>query len=327
MRTASDIVWSSCGAPKVDECLDVPVNECWVCGGSAQRSLPREHWMGAQFTGQNRIKASWSNRVCEPCMFVMSANSPVPGRPPKEGSKHGGRFCNYSHLWEAGGTYSNASKGEKSIIRDFLRCEHPERWFAAIAESGQKHVLPWTPINSSGRCGLVLFDEQIVKVPPTLILVDDMTAILTAGVTKEEGLSGDYSTRSWEKCAEKIKEFEEEHGSKQRNGGWFKLAIWLAQRDEEATRQRIEKEKEAKARKDADLKRNKPRPKNMYSECHHGATLGVSGGRSKSIEALGPIAVAPDDSNTHVGKRRRMGDGNSKKPTTRGPKQLTLFCD
>ena len=103
-------------------------------------------------------------------MFICSRTSPVPGRPAKEGKKFGGNFRNYTHLWDERG-YANASKGEKPVIREFLARNHAGPWFAAIADSGQKHVLPFARLNGPGRPGIVLLDELVVRVLPDAYLV------------------------------------------------------------------------------------------------------------------------------------------------------------
>lgn len=209
--------------------------------------------MGSSFVGQNKVRCPESSRVCEPCLFVMSRTSPVPGRPPAPGKKFGGNFRNYSHLWEASGYYQNASKGEKPRIREFLQRDHAADWFAAIADSGQKHIIPWVPINPPGNAGLVLFDETIVSVnPATAMLWDAMAALLTAGATKDEIQSGAYTPFTWMRCPDDVRRFEGEWGH-QRGSAGFALAIWLAQRDEEkpaakppeAEKQRAKRKSEA----------------------------------------------------------------------------------
>ena len=151
--------------------------------------------MGTNFTSQTLCRAPSSGWVCEACAYITSRTSPVIGRDAKEGKKFGGSFRNYSHLWDERG-YVNASKGEKPAIREFLARDHRAPWFAALADSGQKHVLPFSVLNGPGRGGVVLFDEVRVPIPADQSLVDECTALLTAGATKEELECGDYSARA-----------------------------------------------------------------------------------------------------------------------------------
>lgn len=171
-------------------------------------------------------------------------------------AEFGGNWRNYCHLYEEGwnapalpdGTrvpgYVNASKGEKPAVLEFLRRRHTGLWFAAIADSGQKHVVHHCPPNLAGTGGTVLFEETLVQIPPGLELVDEMTTFLTAGATKDEIASGNYTQFSWLRIPDEIRAFED-HNSTLRHGGWFELALWLAQRDEAAVKSRIEAEKAA----------------------------------------------------------------------------------
>ena len=238
------------GGPIVEGCVVAPPGSlCWVCAGPAPRAMPRADWNGASYSGQNKVRCPSSPWVCEPCVYLHSRTAPVPGRPPAPGKKLGGNFRNYSHLFERADdgivTYANASKGEKPTILAFLRRPKLGTWFAAIADSGQKHVLPWAPINGQTARGRVLFDETVVELPDRTgwMLVDDLAALLTAGATKEEVGSGDYGPGAWTRCAAAIRAFEV-RWSASRHGAWFTLALWLAQRDEAtvAARQVVERE-------------------------------------------------------------------------------------
>lgn len=264
VMTPTQIVYAAHGSPVLEQCEEA-AGRCYVCVGELSRGQSVAKWMGSNFTDQNRARNPLASHVCEACVYVHSRTAPVLGRPAKPGKKFGGNFRNYSHLYEGGWDspafgddgarsrgYVNASKGEKPLIREFLRRDHGDVWFAAIADSGQKHVLPFTPMNGPGRGGRVLFDEAIVIVPPTLELVDAMMVLLTAGATKDEIERGEYRPMTWQRCPDAVRMFESENGSG-RGGAWFGLALWLAQRDEEAVaaRQAAEKEaaKAAKARK------------------------------------------------------------------------------
>lgn len=177
----------------------------------------------------------------------------------------GGNFRNYTSLYEEGWEsppfapvkdkngkilryngpsglgYVNASKGEKPLIREFLRREHVGSWFAGIADSGQKHVLPFTPMNARGRSGMVLFDEQLVRVPSSFDLLDAMTDVLNDGITKYELERGEYYVRTMRENRARALWFEQEFGIRERGSAWFTLALWLAQRDEDEHERRNQK--------------------------------------------------------------------------------------
>lgn len=287
-----------CASLRQPDCEPRDGTPCYVCASPVTRGLATDDWAGASFTGQNRVRCPTALYVCEPCIFVMSRVAPVPGRPAKADKKFGGNFRNYSHMWERAWDspvfgdddsvrdgYVNASKGEKPLIRLFLRREHAGDWFCAIADSGQKHVIPWVPMNGPGRGGMVLFDEMLIEVPDSFALVDEMTALLTAGATKEEMGNGRYSARTWQLCGgATLRAFENSHAG-ERHSGWFTLALWLAQRHEETVQRRIDAEKETKTNARRDNKRKMP---DAHSRGTPGRKSGIPGhSPGERAEALG----------------------------------------
>ena len=267
--SATQLLWRIIASPPAEDVESAIGLDCWICGGTMSRGLPVDDWAGASFTGQNNVALPEATHVCEACIYLMSRTSPVPGRPAKEGKKFGGNFRNYSHLIDEGvePAYINASKGEKPAILRFLRGPKRGRWVGAIADSGQKHVITRAPVNAPGSRGVVLFDDTLVTLPGPdgWALVDDMIALLTAGATKKDVASGDYTPGAWSRCATRIQAFEE-RWSGARSGAWFGLALWLSQRDEIEVAERIATETAAKAEK----KTRAVKPKAKKEE--HGTT-------------------------------------------------------
>lgn len=322
--TPSQIVHAVCGAHRVESCI-ASSGHCWLCAGTLTRGEPVDSWNGASFTGQNRVRCPNATHVCEACVFVCARLSPVPGRPPKEGKSFGGNFRNYSHLWERGASpeYANASKGEKSVIREFLARHHRGDWFAALADSGQKHTLPWAPMNGPGRGGLVLFDEQLVRLPESLALVDEMTMLLTAGATKDELGTGNYSARAWQLCGTSLHTFERAQ-SGERGGAWFGLSLWLAQRDEEAVQRRLAAEKEAKGAQ----RKRQGKTTHAHGRGAAGAARRVSSdAASERPETLGPASNTHAECVPDVRDSGGVGDVDGEKAPARDmrSRQRTLF--
>ncbi len=310
VSTAPQLVWERHGAPLVDACSDVGSGRCYVCGGTVARGMPVGKWMGGNYTDQTVVRAPLATHTCEACVYVMSRTTPVLGRPPKDGKKFGGCFRNYSHAFE-GGEYFNASKGEKSLIRDFLRRDHKNPWFCAIADSGQKHVLPYAPMNGAGRGGRVLFDEALVRVPVDLALLDAVIDALTWGITKNELGSGQYRVWSWQTVPEQVRAFESAHGA-ERGSEWFSLAIWLGQRDEEKYAER----QAAKTAGD-DVGRDRRFVKGRVSKRAKWAPTN---------ELLGADRAANEGGSDYNCQRKRMGELDAKGAADpQSPRQLGLF--
>lgn len=273
-ETPSRLLWRACGAPPSPKASSLPADRagdwsrCWVCAGATEgRGLGVADWDGASFTGQSRVRYPRGQAICEPCLWVMARNSDVPGLT--------GNWRNYSVLYAEGEPLVIRSKGDKPAVLAWLRRPHRAPWFAALANSGQKHVVPYVPVNGTGRA-LALFDEELIELPRTddgWRIVDDLAALLTAGATKEEVERGEYRG-ALSRCEAAVRTFEREHGHR-RGSGWFGLVVFLAQRDEAAVAERMEREAEVrtarKAREKEAAKAAKAKPARATKETKRGA--------------------------------------------------------
>lgn len=311
--TPSQIIHRLSGSPVFAGAADGE-GRCWLCGGEAVRGLPTAEWQGAQFTDQNKARAQGATHVCEACAWSCSWVQP-PGFPPPAPGKRGVHLRLFSHLWAHGEEpeYLALNKASKPAIREWLRREHPDRWFAAIADSGQKHTLPWTPVNdrSAAGVGLVYFEERAVRLPGAdgWHMVDDIGDLLTCGVTKDEVALKHYSARSIMTERTAVAAFEAEW-SELRGGAWFELAVWLAQRDEEGE---------------------------LHGRLYERGTAGADGGGRdgapprlprrgrEPAQALGPDHVEAPKRRSQDVDGERVGDGGAQGPGTQRPGQLTLF--
>ncbi len=332
MNSAAQLFHAYLGSPPGTECDSCEQVPCWMCGGETLRGVFVKAFAGASFTGQSRVRAPSSPIVCEACVYVCGRTNPVPGRPPKEGKEFGGNYRNYSHLYDDASSlrYANASKGEKPAILSFLRATHTGTWFAAIADSGQKHVLPWAPVNPPGSRGRVLFDETTIALPDEggWMMVDDLAALLTAGATKEEIALGHYGSRAWTLCPSLVRAFESKWGAR-RGDGWFGLALWLAQRDEATVADRMATEATERAeKKEAKRGTTKRRATRETKVSDRGDVArdpsGVPGARGKCDHPLGPIAEHDVVSIEKVRDAGRGSDGDVPQSSAAGAVQLGL---
>lgn len=212
-------IHAALGSPVGPECTGLVSFVCWICGAEAARGRLRRSWMGVTFVGQNRVRAPDSDWVCEACVVCMA------GKPPDT-------FRMTSHLVDDRG-WLRPNKGDKTGMRAWLRGPKTGEWFAAVADSGKKHLIPWAPMNTAGAWGRVLFEERVVSLGDWGLL-DAMTCLLSSGVRKEEIDRGEYGPRAWVLAGrEAIGSFERRWGAL-RSGGWFDLGLWLSQREENA---------------------------------------------------------------------------------------------
>lgn len=244
MLTTTQRLHALAGSPPFDEAGDMH-GRCWICAGTHARGILIGKWQAASYTDQNKARVQSATHVCEPCAWACSWVVP-PGFPPPEQGKKGLNLRLFSHLHDDRG-YLALNKASKPAILKWLREPKQGEWFAAIADTGQKHVLPWTPVNVAPNGGVVRFEETNVTLPRDdrgWRVVDGMIALLSLGVTKGEIESGDYYPRSWQQHAQAIRDFEHEHDMR-RSGAWFGLALWLSQRDEDTYATNTERAREA----------------------------------------------------------------------------------
>lgn len=310
------------GSPPQTGCEPVEAR-CVVCAALGLRTALYARWQGSTFTDQNKLRGhGLSDRVCEPCVWVHSWVAP-PDRPPNPVGKKGLNLRLFSHLWSERDGYRSLNKGDKPAIRAWLRARADgEAWWCAIADSGQKHTLPWTLVQHRAH-GVVRFEERDVSIGEWSLL-DVMTAALTAGVTKAEIEAGAYSPRAWELAADHVRALlvRPECG-----GGWWALALWLAQRDEDAVAQRMADERAAKkARKEK--RGGQGAAKRGGAGVAGGARArdeaGVSGGRGKSARPLEPPPRPAPGGGEDERDHRADGDRVPEAPAPRGS-QLGLF--
>ncbi len=314
---------------------------CSICGGDSTRGVPIDDFLSDSLTDQNTFRSPESQHVCVACAFVRARLSPVPGRAPKpcdrcngtgvepepsasvkvikrakrkpgetcekcDGTKvkeSGGRYGNFSHFLDDDRCES-ATKGEKPKILNWLRGPKRGSWFCCVADTGQKHLLPYVPLNPPGSRGRIRFEEQDVALPSAegWQIVDDACELLTGGVTKEELESGSFGARAWQLCGGRLQDFEAKW-SHLRGGAWFSLVCWLAQRDEARVAERIEAEKAAKKEKSSGSK---------VGRSGRGKTQNASSGDATLVQAR----VSSDSTSEDTGaleNHSRQDAGSGKK--------------
>lgn len=355
MITPASILHALAGSPAFAGAED-HAQWCYLCGTKAARTLPVAKWMGSTFTDQLRCRAQWSDRICEACAWSCSWVTPpgyvVTGEmaakkaakraaheaqraaegKPAAGKEVGENLRLFTHLY-SGGKYGYFKKDSKPSILAFLRGPKVAPWFAAVADKGQKHVLPFADVNHCERGGLVLFEDREVTLPSSedgWRVLDDAAALLTAGATKDEIERGEYRADTWARCGEMVRAFEDAHAAL-RGGAWLSLVIWLAQRDESAVVARQAAEKAAKeAKKNGERKgpikqRATGAPAKRDGQRRPRVARDVPSSGSEPAEALGAAREPHPSSDAHVCLSRGVGHGDEARAEVGEHKQLALF--
>ena len=199
---------------------------CWLCSGPVQHGAEGAKGVAKTFLDNRRCHGA-PGAVCAACMAAMSKRQfTIDGA---------GRAApaNLSH-WGDDAGYCFGTKSDKARILGFLTTAKRGRWFAAIADSGQKHVLPFAQFNvGGGVTGIVSFETETVLVPPSAPTdAAQVTAMLNAGVSKTGILSGEYLPRQIMAAGVDVIDAFESWAKHQRGSGWFSLVVWLAQKGE-----------------------------------------------------------------------------------------------
>ena len=233
----STLIFAASGRPSSPKC-EAHDGLCWLCGADMQLGLVVSEWAGEGFNAYARAQRradTESTHVCDACTFVSSRVSPVPGRPPKDGKKFGGNFRNYSHgaelLPNGEVDYVNASKAETPVLVSFLdRAGSRGPWALALATSGQKHVIPYAPVNAPGAAVVLLaFEDLIVRADKSTLsrLIAVMNEVRRASLCSAEAIaSGTYHPKDLARAMPTVVAFEREY-SRMRGGGVFEVAAFL----------------------------------------------------------------------------------------------------
>ena len=247
MTTPSRIVFQAAGSHAVEGCsYSTPGTErCALCGHPSLRGTPYAKWQGTAFASQNQLACPGSSWICEPCVWSCSWVAPpgfVAAPTVKVKDKRTGemvekertrvpRLTAFSHLWSESDGYWHATGADREKIRGWLRAPKSGAWFAAIADSGKKHVLPFTPLNPAGSVAQwARIDDDLVRIG-SWDLVDAMSALLV--VSTRAGIeSGQHSGYAWRTAPEQVRDFERAW-SPLRGSAWFRLALWLATKPEQ----------------------------------------------------------------------------------------------
>lgn len=166
--TAPLMVWELAGRPRREglAVTDTP-GVCTMCGLDHDRTAPAKKWLeGKSFTDPSHLR-SRSGRVCEACAWAVTGKGMDQIRMwtilaradielPASNSK--ARF--------AGPHLHFTSRADMRAIVGTL-AEPPEgAWMVCVAESGQKHVLPYAQVNHGTGRWQVRMDAATIHATP-----------------------------------------------------------------------------------------------------------------------------------------------------------------
>lgn len=178
--SATAMAWELAGRPRRDSlAVSLLPGRCAVCGVTAEETVPARATVGCgTFTDQDRLADRSADATCYPCAWALA------GRPPAS-------LRNWTVACAPGAGLGKLNPKSAAVVasprpgllltaRDDMRAvarllaSPPDGpWCVAVAESGQKHSLPWTPVNHGARGWRVRMDALDVHGTPA-----DFAAVL-----------------------------------------------------------------------------------------------------------------------------------------------------
>lgn len=162
MRTATRLIHSMLGSypvtGNVARYLQDTEGVCAVCGETEPVTAPADRALGANFTDRTMFHAPHSSRVCDACLAVCSGKPPATVRmwtivatPGKTLPPSAEKAANWIGQHRG---ICLTSKADTTPVIDTLLNPPDTEWLVSVAESGQKHVLPYAGVNQ-GPSGVI----------------------------------------------------------------------------------------------------------------------------------------------------------------------------
>lgn len=188
--TACRMVWDLAGRPhRATLGVTDTAGMCAMCGRYAPRTAPAKKWLeGKSFTDPSHLRAK-SDRVCEACawcvtgkgmdqirMWTILARTDRPAPPSNPKAAFAADCLHFT------------SRADMRAVADTLASPPAGQWVVAVAESGQKHVLPYTPLNQGADRWTVRMDSLNVTATPAEFrtALAHTAALRAAGHTTDE---------------------------------------------------------------------------------------------------------------------------------------------
>jgi hypothetical protein len=192
---------------------------CRMCGCEGV-GLPFAKWVKPTFTDWDKLRPG--TICCHACQFCTAESAP--GLAERVGKDKQQKMRNYSHF-ALNGVWTPLSKGDKRRMRELLFAGAE---VVVIADSGQKHLLPWA------RLGWWTFETTISRPFPEHLthILNTIEPLYNGGISKIEIETGQYDPRrilaigldAWRVAEKQIKTW--------RGTVPLALALFLAQKED-----------------------------------------------------------------------------------------------
>lgn len=222
MLTAPQIVAAACPLPPPPGCVRCDAL-CYTCGGACTSGQATGKAIGPNFTSQAEARAPWSEWVCAGCLAVM-AGKPSKDNPPQR---------MFSHAWSERDGWHRFNKSETAPAWRYLLDPPDCRWFLALADSGQIHLLPFTPVNEGTGAWQIRMERETVAAEPLHFarVAYRAAALYVAGYTREHILTGQPDVNALHRAGVDVWREHDQHLRAVRGGPVLRLAASLLRKE------------------------------------------------------------------------------------------------
>ncbi len=170
---------------------------CAMCGSVEPRTAPTAKAIGGNFTDQYLLARPDSARICEGCVWVCAGKPPatvrmwtVVARPDMPAPPSAGK-C----VLPTGRHVHYTSRADMRHVVATLAEPPVGPWLVSVAESGQKHHVPYARINHGAGDWVVRMDQADIISSPTLfrLVFTRVVRLRLAGFTAAEIEAGEPS--------------------------------------------------------------------------------------------------------------------------------------
>jgi hypothetical protein len=196
MTTPARVIYAALGRPAVRDQIAAH-GPCYWCGEDCDGAAsPQATVCGGSFTDQHAAQVPWSEIVCAACSWCFG------GSPPNT-------YRNWSAAWSAAWTQAPPdhpkvapliaapgvhlqNKADLSAHLSLLLSPPPCDWFVSLADTGQIHTLPYTPMNHGDGWQIRLERDDIRSDARTFgLLLHDVASAYAAGFGTEAIATGE----------------------------------------------------------------------------------------------------------------------------------------
>lgn len=199
MTDAPRFLWEGLGRPafaaaSTSAMLQPIEAECCICRTTESPTASADKALGANFADRGHLSGT-SDRICAGCLWCCS------GKPPATlrmwsivATPTLTQPASHPKVWlDTGTSVCLTNRANPAPIRDALLDPPSGPWLVTVAYSGQKHVVPYAPINQDAGQWTIRVEDHYVTATPDLFRTvwEHATQIRRLGVPEDAVMTGD----------------------------------------------------------------------------------------------------------------------------------------